>query len=175
MAEADIRADAMRIREAEFRMMEVIVLKLRGTISGGSLADPNVCEHVANEQGGGGGGEKKVERWNGEARVIDFEIRLESTSEDKSECRNVNICRAVLSRGLSHFQNLNGRDARAARYIDFVYRQSCFCRASVTRGASNFRQISNRASAPRRPARNPQQERATRGARRRAIGDFNVR
>lgn len=62
VAEADIRADAMRIREAEFRMMEVIVLKLRGTISGGSLADPNVCEHVANEQGGGGGGRKK---WRG--------------------------------------------------------------------------------------------------------------
>lgn len=33
-------------------MMEVIVLKLRGTISGGSLADPNVCEHVANERRG---------------------------------------------------------------------------------------------------------------------------
>lgn len=49
----------MRIREAEFRMMEVIALKLRGTISGASLADPNVCEHVANEgkKAGGGPGE----------------------------------------------------------------------------------------------------------------------
>lgn len=31
-------------------MMEVIVLKLRGTISGASLADPNVCERVARER-----------------------------------------------------------------------------------------------------------------------------
>jgi len=61
----------MRIREAEFRMMEVIVLKLRGTISGASLADPNVCEHVATEREKGG-------RRKG-SRVIDFEIRLEST------------------------------------------------------------------------------------------------
>lgn len=141
-------------------MTEAIVLKLRGTISGGSLADPNVCEHVANVRGR----EKSAEV---EARVIDFEIRLESTSEDKSECRNVNICRAVLSRGLSHFRNLNGRDARAARYIDFVYRQSCFCRASLLRAArqifGEFRIAPPHAS---QPARNPKQERTTRGARR---------
>lgn len=48
-------------------MMEVIALKLRGTISGASLADSNVCEHVAN-------GKKWVVEQ--ESRVIDFEIRL---------------------------------------------------------------------------------------------------
>lgn len=47
----------MRMREVEFRMAcvrasvreEVIVLKLRGTISDALLADLNVYEHVANE------------------------------------------------------------------------------------------------------------------------------
>lgn len=53
----------MRIPEAEFRMMEVIVLKLRGTISGASLADPNVCERECREgtgKSGVGWGGKEV-------------------------------------------------------------------------------------------------------------------
>lgn len=80
----------------EFRMMEVIVLKLRGTISGvvSRFERLRACR-----------GSKKKRR---EGRVIDFEIRFGPIASDKSECRTVNICRIVPQRLCHISENLNG-------------------------------------------------------------------
>lgn len=116
-------------------------------------------------------------RWTGGSRVIDFEIRLESHLGGQigvSKCQY--LSRKFYHEGCHISKISMDGDARAARYIDFVYRQSCFCHAAVTRGASNLDEF--RVALPHR--REPPPPAAVRSKKRAARkgpsgGHFNAR
>lgn len=107
---------------------------------------------------------KKVGGGRKGCRVIDFEIRLESTWRTNRSVE-MSIFVASFYHENCHISKISMDEMRrAARYIDFVYRQSCFCHVSVTRGA--VRQIRTNFESHTRQFRNLRQERTTHGHRR---------